>query len=194
MKIQLLVEKKKISKSDVAEAFGMSRKTLNRRINDGVIPPPTGHNNKYTKNDIEKIFEVLGMPSVRPKSKGKRYFQEVMQSNLLIENGGIFLVDENVEYSDMKKHFTDAVNKYGLLDAQGLCNHVHMIECGVSNPVFQLVLTEQIVNRWINLAGALKSRKKALILLSGRVNSEVCIYLVTPKEELLFEKFFCRES
>ncbi len=192
--IQMRKEEKKISKSDIADAFGMSRTGLNRKIDRGFIDSPLGRDKKFTLKNVENIFEKVGEPKLRLRGRGKPYFEDTINCNLLIVNGGIFLISPKIKIqrklvlSKQRREFEEMITKYGRLDAQGLNNHIHLCECGVQNPVYQLILASQITNKWLERLKEVRPKSKVLIDWLGAVDTVICIYLISFEDEQYVNK------
>jgi hypothetical protein len=186
--VQIREEKMCIAKAHVAEAFGISRTTLNKKIMNEKISSPTGKDKKYTKRDVERVVEQLGVPKVILRGKGKKYFESIMQCNLMVVKGGVFLSLPFAKEKTEKEEFEQMIRRDGLMGAQALSNHVHLSDCGVKNPVLQLVLAKRIENRWLEQARMLKTKSKVLINWTGKVDVIICIFLLTRKDEQLLKK------
>jgi hypothetical protein len=193
--VQIRKQDKILAKSHVAEAFGISRATLNRRIKEGLIDPPTGRRSKYSLKDVEKLYERFGMPAVRLRGRGKAYFEDTVRCNLRVIGGGIFLVSSKVKTKGESAlieevgEYKQMIKRYGLWDAQGLCNHIHLSECSVSNPVLQLILAGKVTNSWIEKLKEIRPKAKVLITWLGAVDTILCVYLMSPEGETIVDKF-----
>ena len=177
-KIQVREEKMSIAKSHVAAAFGMSLTSLNRKILSNKIAGPTGKGEKYTKRDIARIVEQLGMPKVTLKGNGKKYFETLIQCNLLIVKGGVFLSPLVADEKTEKEEFKQMIAQNGLIGAQSLSNHVHLRDCGIRNPVLQLILAKHIEGKWLEQARMLKTKSTFLFEWIGKDDIVICISLM----------------
>jgi hypothetical protein len=189
--IQIRKEEKRLNKSHVAEAFEMSRATLNKKIRGGGMSPPTEKNNKYSLKDVEKLFEQLGTPSVILRGQGKVYFEDTIQCDLTIVEGGIFLFSPEAKGKRklrLIKQFKKNIKESSLLDAQGSNNHIHLLDCGIENPILQLVLAKQITHKWLEKLEEIRPRAKVLIDWLGAVDTVVCIYLMPSDDEKYINK------
>jgi hypothetical protein len=182
--IQIREEVKAFSKSHLSEALNLSNSTLNSLIANGKISCPTGYNKKFLIEDLKTIFKELNYkPIVKLHGKTKRDWAELKNSRMVIRSGGIFLVSP-VSYRENQIKIENTIKEYGLWNAQGLNNHEHLREY-IKNPILQLILSENIINIWIEQVRKLQPKERVVIYWNGSVDSTVCIYLM-PKTNKKF--------
>jgi hypothetical protein len=186
--IQIREEEKAFSKSHLAEALNITNSTLNRWIVNGKISCPNGYNKRFLIEDLKAIFkEVNYKPNVKLHGKAKKDWSELINSHMVIKSGGIFLVSPLLCRENQTK-IDNMIKEYGLWNAQGLNNHEHLKEY-IQNPILQLILSENIINVWIEQVWKLQPKGKVVIYWNGSVDSTVCIYLMHKRNEKFLEEY-----
>ena len=186
--VQIREEEKAFSRPQLAEVLNISNTTLKTWIAKGKISSPTGYGGRFTKVDIKGIFKRLAfLPTVRFSGKGRKRWNDVVKSRLVLERGGIFA---NLHQKARRKNIEilNMIEDYGLWDAQGLNNHEHLREY-VKNPILQMILSEQLIEKWIGEAKVLKPVGQVVIYWNGSVNSTVCIYLMHKLKKGFLEEY-----
>lgn len=185
--VQLREEKKLFPKKYLAEVLNMSTSSLTRQIESGRVSRATGENKQYLREDLEKIFKELNiMPKVKLHGKARAYFEETKASKLKVIGKGIFLVSPLAKHSETR--LRQLIQRYDLWSAQGLNNHIDMAQC-IKNPILQLMLADEIVESWIQQLRRIASRGWAIVYLNGRVDSTICIYLMSRMNREFLERY-----
>jgi hypothetical protein len=178
--IEIREEEKKIPRKYVAEAIGVCDSTLARWISAKKIQHPSGQQSKFTRGDIEKVFSQLSKKrQSKMRRNMRRRFNTVLNSELVLESGGVFTKAETSTWS--AGSWADTIDDMGLWNAQGINNHEHL-EGFTSNPVFELFLAEKIIEAWIKKLRQLSGGKKFVIYWNGKIHSTICIYTITEQD------------
>ncbi len=185
--LQLRVEGKNIRIDELKKFMNIDNKKFDNMIYDGIIPESINKNILYPNNFIFNLKKFNYLNSFKSIKFDKNYFNDIVNSNLIEESGGIFLISSNS--SELKYHnMSDMIEKYGLWDAQGLNNHIHM-EDVTKNVVYQMVLAGEIIEKWKELICTLKLSKNCVIYWNGKVKSTICIYLLGETTDDFLEKY-----
>lgn len=177
--IQFREEEKCLAKSHLAEMLKASSSTISRWIKKGKIPGPSGYNSKFTREDVETIFELLNH---KPVIKLPRIIKkEWKESDFIIKDGGIFWVSPKATFG-YDGWVEDLISEYGLWNAQGMNNHEH-IDPIVKNPILQLIISKELIGYWVEQVRELQPEKKVIIYWTGLVDSVLCIYLMPEEGE-----------
>lgn len=183
--IQIREEEKCLAKSHLTEVLKVSSSTISGWMKKGKIPGASGYNGKFTRKDIETIFEILNH---KPFIKSPRAIKKEWKgSNFIIKDGGIFWVSPKMTLSE-DEWVKDLISEYGIWDGQGMNNHVH-IDPDVKNPILQLILSKELIGYWVEQVKEVQPDKKVIIYWNGFVNSLICIYLMPEEGEKFLEKF-----
>jgi hypothetical protein len=138
--IQIREEEKSFAKSHLSEILNVGPSTISRWIKIGKLPSPSGHNGKFSKKDIEAIFEIFRhVPITILSEEGKQAFNELMDSSIIIEGHGVFNISPKAIGGIQR--IQDMIKEYGLWNAQGMNNHEHMKEY-IKNPILQMLLAK----------------------------------------------------
>lgn len=185
--VQIREEKKLFPKKYLAEVLNISTSTLTRWIETGRVSRATGEKKQYLREDLEKIFKELNfMPKVKLHGKARAYFEETKASKLKVIGKGIFLVSPLAKHSETR--LRQLVQRYDLWSAQGINNYIDLVQC-IKNPILQLVLADEIVESWIQQLRRMALPGWAIVYLNGRVDSTICIYLMSRMNREFLERY-----
>lgn len=183
--VQIRQERKHFRKTHLSRLFNVNRSTIEKWINERIIPKPK--NNCYTEKDLTVICQKLKYQLGGLEEKAQKDWRELLNSQLYLDGGGIFLGGKKITRG-FKKTVKKMIKEYGLWNAQGLNNHVHVFDYS-SNPAVQAILARQIINVWLEKIKELAPTKKVIIYWNGPVKSTVCIYLLPPSGAQFLKKF-----
>lgn len=172
VRVLVYEEKKLFAKSHMAGAIGITVGTLNRWIEKGKIPGPSGPGNKYTGEDIEQVFNSLSFrPSITIKRKGDlEYWEDCKACALELDACGIFL--RSLSCPKNSGTWATEVQRLGLWSAQYLCNHIDFYDF-LDNPVMQLVAAREMASIWIEKIRLLEPAETVLIVNYGKTVSTI---------------------
>lgn len=186
--VQIREERKSFSTAHLAEVLNLSVFIIRRWTSIGKLPAPSGNNNRYSTEDIDRVFNVLGFTPV-PKLKKEENvnWQDTIESGLVLQENGVFVISPSANIDTQGIH--EMIKKYGLWESQGLNNHSH-IEDYAANPIHQLILAKELIDSWVSKSKALPLYGgKIVIYWNGSVSSTVCIYHMPKMDEDYLRKF-----
>jgi hypothetical protein len=180
--LQIREEERLFFKKDLAEALEISKSKLNKLIDKGRLPHPTGRNNRFTTDDLVKAFKSLSIPPcIKINPKTIEDWIDTIECKYTLVDNGIFAVSPSVT-GDPVEGIEKMIEDYGIWNAQGLNNHEHM-DYFTDNPIMQHFLAENLITSIIRHLPELKTDQKVVIYNNGPRNSEVCVYLAGKDDE-----------
>jgi hypothetical protein len=184
--VQIREEEKCLAKTHLAEVLAVSVSTINKWTKQGKLSGIT--DTKYTRQDILRILEILDpVPLPKLSKKNEVRWCECVESKLVVHKNGLFAIAPSIEI-DYRK-IDRIIAERGVWDAQGINNHEH-IDSYAKNPILQLVLAEKLIESWIRKVMALPLNKETVVIYwNGRVDSTVCLYLMSEMNEAFLKNF-----
>lgn len=182
--LQIREEEKKISKLELAKCLGVDQNQINKMISDGLLPQSVDKNRFFPGELIVFLEKWPSRPSFEFKNE---YFEDLINSVLVKEQGGIFVVSSDgypSEYDGM----SDMIEKYGIWKAQGLNNHVHLKDI-VQNAVHQILLANKVIDEWVANICKLQLPENCVIYWNGSIDSTVCIYLTDKADDSTLDEY-----
>lgn len=172
--LELREEEKFFTKKDLFEGIGVSENKLNLWIEKGKLPKPSSSKG-YSREEVETILQISGVGySVPLQGEAKRNWNELLNSELILENGGIFVLAPSACKSS--GNLKEMIKQYGVWNAQGFNNHEHLADY-TSNPIHQMLLAKELIENLKEKVCKLGIGEKVIIYWNGSKDSTVCIYL-----------------
>ena len=103
---------------------------------------------------------------------------------LLVHKKGVFIGGARKKISVYEKE----IDHYGLIDAQGLVNHVHFKELGISNRFLQFALSIRIIEVIIKRLKKGKHKLNLVVYVNGPAYLTFCLYGVAGDEEDMLQQ------
>ncbi|MCP4672272.1 MAG: hypothetical protein GY857_13300 [Desulfobacula sp.] len=186
--MQLREEEKKISKYDLAKYLNIDVGEIKNLITNGLLPQSINED-RFFSSDLLLDLKKWDPPphQFRLKKDNESYFKGLITSILVEESGGFFVVSSDIYPSKFDGMF-DMLERYGIWNAQGLNNHIHLNEIA-ENPIYQMALADKIIKSWHIQLCKMKLSKKCIVYWNGIIDSTICIYMKNGVSDTFLRKY-----
>jgi predicted DNA-binding transcriptional regulator AlpA len=187
MRFQIREQEKQIPRRHVADFVKISRSTLWRKVKSGDLPGPENLKG-YSRQEVENLLPgSSGRFSGNATRKKRRYYEDLKTCGFESVDGGVFLFDRKT-CKNPRSVFSKMIKTYGLWDAQGLSNHVHLDHLA-RNPIDQIYLAQDIMDTWTECLKQGPADGDYVIYWNGLVDSTLCVYSRENVGDEFLEKF-----
>lgn len=183
--MQIREEEKQTSIITLASCLGVDVNNVPELINNSMLPKSIQNNRYFSSELVAFLLKWPSLPAFEVGDEGNEYLNDLLESFLLEEQGGIFVLPQH-DYQPQHHSMSELIAKCGLWNAQGINNHIHLSEI-TENIVHQALLAQTIIDKWIVKINSLQLSNDCVVYWNGPVDSTLCIYL-TAGNDLNFLK------
>jgi hypothetical protein len=185
--VQIREEIKRYSLSHLSKALKISASELTGMIANA--QEELLGKDKFNRDEVKEILRLLQKKPEITFYKGKKYFERSMNCSVQEVDGGVFLIDREINFDEEEVLSTrNEIKIEGLWRTKGLNNHVHLKDI-VKNPIAQMFLAEELIRTWTEEFKKLSLEETLIVYWNGRVDSTVCLYLRHNIDEPFLEEF-----